>query len=97
MRIAGEKIDGLYGLHPGDRFEQALVPWRGQRLPAPLDGELALVITGAAERVARALGAVRKSSAGGDDTGRHEPVIRPAAFRLADSRWRKQAVAYVCA
>src|SRR4051812_40643896 len=73
MRAVVDKndVDAIEHLdEAGERFEQAIIPWRGQRLPAKLDGDLALVVTGAAERVARALTAVRKSSAGDADGAR---------------------------
>ena len=58
----------------GERFTAAIEGYRGQRLTRPLPEELATVVTGAAERVAAALTAVRK--AGDADVGRKNRAIQ---------------------
>jgi ATP-dependent DNA helicase DinG len=45
----------------GDRWEVALDPWRGKRLPAGLDDDLTAVLAMAAERASRLVAAVRRS------------------------------------
>ena len=60
----------------GERFERAIEPWRDQRLPATLDDDLAIMITGAAERVAAALAAVRKGGKGDADLARKARALQ---------------------
>jgi ATP-dependent DNA helicase DinG len=60
----------------GDRLERAIEGWRGQRLPPAVDDDLAAVLTGAAERVARALQVVRKSAAGEADPARKARALQ---------------------
>ena len=52
----------------GERFDTLISAWRGRRLPQPLDDDLQNAVVGAAERVAKALSAVR--AGGDDDAGR---------------------------
>jgi ATP-dependent DNA helicase DinG len=60
----------------GTRLEAAIAPWRGKRLPQGLDAELSAVITGAAERVAAALSAVRKAKQGEIDGARKARALQ---------------------
>jgi ATP-dependent DNA helicase DinG len=60
----------------GARLERALDGWRGQRLHAPLDAGTATLVTAAAERIAKALSAVRKSEAGRKDEARKARALQ---------------------
>jgi len=62
LLAAGETVlaDELEAM--GDRWEQALEPRRGSRLPSPLDEELTTLLSVAAERANRLNAAVRTSS-----------------------------------
>jgi ATP-dependent DNA helicase DinG len=53
----------------GDRFERALEPWRGQRLPVGLGDELAAVVTLAGARVSTATAGLRAGPDGGVAVG----------------------------
>ena len=56
-------VDAL--LDAADRFQGAIDPYRGRRLPEPLPDDFKTMLTGAAERVSSAVAVARKAS--GDD------------------------------
>jgi ATP-dependent DNA helicase DinG len=71
----------------GDRFERALGPWRGQRLPAGLGADLAAVVATAAVRVNAAASGLRTGPEGGladDLTGRRARAIQAVGHLAGD-------------
>ncbi len=71
----------------GDRFERAIGPWRGQRLPAGLGADLAAAVALAATRVNAAASGLRAGPDGGladDLTGRRSRAIQAAGHLAGD-------------
>ncbi len=71
----------------GDRFERALEPWDGKRLPAGLGADLASVVAVAATRVNAAAAGLRAGPAGGlgdDLAGRRSRAVQAAGHLAGD-------------
>jgi ATP-dependent DNA helicase DinG len=69
----------------GERFEQALEPWRGRRLPPGLGDELAAVITVASQRVSQAMSSLRAGRKDDDElAGRRSRALQAAGHLAGD-------------